>query len=133
MGSRKVKELENSFDQKATQQMIESQHKTITELCKLNDQYKSEIEHLKKLLSDGTPLLNLDPSQLKPEEIIAETQLNMLKEQSFNRTLTLEETKRVEIFHKILQSRYKNIQKDPQVEAMTADELIKALSSGDTQ
>lgn len=133
MVSRKTKELEESFDEAAMQQMIESQHKTITELCKLNEQYKSEIEHLKKLLTEGSSIINLDPSQLKPEEIIAETQLNMLKEASFNRSLTLEETKRVEIFHKILQARYKTAVKDPQVGAMTADELINLISEGDKQ
>lgn len=133
MVSRKTKELEESFDEAAMQQMIESQHKTITELCKLNEQYKLEIEHLKKLLTEGSSIINLDPSQLKPEEIIAETQLNMLKEASFNRSLTLEETKRVEIFHKILQTRYKTAVKDPQVGAMTADELMKLINEGDKQ
>lgn len=128
MANRKTKDISKDFDVNAAQQMIESQHKTINELCKLNEEYKEKITHLEKLLTENVSITTLDPAQLKPEEIIAETQLNLLKQASFNRALTLEETKRVEIFHKILQARYKTPVKDKEVTAMSVDELMKLVS-----
>lgn len=88
----------------------EAQHKTIIELSKKIKKLEDENNHLKKLLETSTPLIDSDKKDLiqsqsfltSDEETICVTQLNKLRDVSFERELTLEESRRVEIFSKIL-------------------------------
>lgn len=88
----------------------DAQQKTIIKLSKKNKELEDEVVHLKKLLESQTPLIATNPSAGLPaekflstdQEAICRMQLNKLKDVSFERELTLEEAKRVEIFSKIL-------------------------------
>lgn len=112
----------------------DAQTKTILELSKKLAKAEEEVKHLKKILEDSTPLLEeqkkdfLGYSPEDPKEkIIAEVQLNMLKEISFDRELTLEETKRVEIFSKILLNLRASKANEQEVPSKTLsnDDLLK--------
>lgn len=88
----------------------EAQQKTILKLSKKNKELEEEVSHLKKLLESQTPLVQTDPSVGLPaekfltsdQEAICRMELNKLKQSSFERELTLEEAKRVDIYSKIL-------------------------------
>lgn len=88
----------------------EAQQKTILKLSKKNKELEEEVAHLKKLLESQTSLVQTDPSVGLPaekfltsdQEAICRMELNKLKQSSFERELTLEEAKRVDIYSKIL-------------------------------
>jgi hypothetical protein len=88
----------------------EAQQKTILKLSKKNKELEEEVSHLKKLLESQTPLIQTDQSVGVPaekfltsdQEAICRMELNKLKQNSFDRELTLEEAKRVDIYSKIL-------------------------------
>jgi len=110
-----------------------AQQKTITELTKKNKQLNEEVKHLKKLLDSTVPVINPNKSPLielasNDEESIAREQLWRLKDISKERELTLEETKRVEIYSKILMA-IKETPKPIEVRKNISDaELIAALN-----
>lgn len=120
------------------QAFAEAQFKTIQELSK----------KAKRLEEENTKLLkqvdSLNPDNKKEEfdyskfltstdqETISKIQLNRLKEVSFDRELTLEEAKRVEIFTKILvtmDEKNKNI--PAQGKRLDDGELLKLLEVQD--
>jgi len=88
----------------------EAQQKTIIKLTKKNKELEDEVTHLKKLLestapviaTNNTPVIDTEKFLSSDQEAICRMQLNRLKEVSFERELTLEEAKRVEIFSKII-------------------------------
>lgn len=92
----------------------EAQQKTIIHLTRKIKTLEDENAHLKKLVEQTVPVIKpdnqpaLDPQQkgekflTSDQEAICRVQLNKLREISFDRELTLEEAKRVEIFSKIL-------------------------------
>lgn len=88
----------------------EAQQKTILKLTKKNKELEEEVVHLKKLLEttapviapDNAPAIQADKFLTTDQEAICRMQLNRLKEVSYERELTLEEAKRVEIFSKII-------------------------------
>lgn len=88
----------------------EAQQKTIIKLTKKNKELEEEVTHLKKLLESTTPVIatndvpviSTDKFLTTDQEAICRMQLNRLKEVSYERELTLEEAKRVEIFSKII-------------------------------
>lgn len=84
-----------------------AQQKTLIELTKKNKNYEEEIKHLKKLVEGAVPLISNKPKvdfSTSDEESIAREQLYRLKELSRERELNLEETKRYEIYSKMLSS-----------------------------
>jgi dsDNA-binding SOS-regulon protein len=116
----------------------EAQYQTILELSKKIQKLEEENSHLKQLLENSTPVLeeqkkellgfNLDASN---EEIIATIQLNKIKQISYDRELTLEETKKVEIFSKILAGLKSKTtkQEEAKPEALSNEDLMKLLSA----
>lgn len=114
----------------------EAQQKTIVKLSKKNKELEEEISHLKKLLessvpviaSDNAPVIQADKFLTSDQEAICRMQLNKLKEVSYDRELTLEEAKRVEIFSKILNV-LENSPKTIKVETKNLDnkELLSLL------
>lgn len=114
----------------------EAQQKTIVKLSKKNKDLEEEITHLKKLLessapvivSDNIPVIQTDKFLTSDQEAICRMQLNKLKEVSYERELTLEEAKRVEIFSKILNV-LENSPKTIKVETKNLDnkELLSLL------
>ena len=74
---------------------MESQFKTMLALQSENDALKAEIIHLKQLLISKDN--KFEPSN---EEAICQIQIEKLRDKAFQRELTLEETKRLEILVK---------------------------------
>jgi glutamyl/glutaminyl-tRNA synthetase len=119
------------------QAYAEAQTKTILELSRRLAKIEDEKKHLERLLADSTPLIEDQKKELlgysvtdPKEKVIAEVQLNMLKEISFERELTIEEAKRVDIFAKILMSfRQKGVEKEVPSKTMTNEELMALAES----
>lgn len=90
------------------QEFAQAQQKTIVQLSKKIQKLEDERDHLKQLLESSVPIIKTEgsPSVEKfltsSEEAICTMQLEKLRDISMERELTLEETRRVEIFSKIL-------------------------------
>lgn len=81
----------------------EKQFVALQEANKQIDKSKKEIEHLKKLLSDVIPSIEgTEKLKKSDEELICEMEIAKLYDQSTNRALTLEETKRLDLLVKNL-------------------------------
>jgi uncharacterized coiled-coil DUF342 family protein len=95
-------------DMTELQAFAEAQYRTIIELSKKINLLEEERDSLKKDLANSVSKDQLDtPSILQPsgsdEEIICRAELKKLREKSSGgEELTLEETKRVEIYTKLL-------------------------------
>jgi len=104
------KMLDEAKDLAELRVFSEAQQKTIMKLNKKNKELEDEIVHLKKLLETTAPVITTETNPVistekfltTDQEAICRMQLNRLKEVSFERELTLEEAKRVEIFSKII-------------------------------
>lgn len=127
-----------------------AQFKTITELSKKINNLEEENIHLKKLLADSTPVIGDGDRESVPsrrvvpmlhgitgggvqnpqfasddEEQIAVMELRRLRDIAIERSLTLEETKKAEVFFKMMQQ-IKNQPKTIVVETkkMSTEELL---------
>lgn len=85
-------------------EFAQAQHKTIVDLSKKIQELEKENSHLRELMQHKAAVitpLSLD-IEISNEELIALEQLKLLKERSSTRELTLEETRKVEIYTKII-------------------------------
>lgn len=104
------KMLEEVKDLSELRAFSEAQQKTILKLSKKNKELEEETVHLKKLIDSQAPLVKTDESVgllsekflSTDQEAICRMELNKLKQSSFERELTLEEAKRVDIYARIL-------------------------------
>lgn len=87
-------------DNQDLQEFCNSQQKLILDLTRKITLLESEKEHLKNLLETSIPVFTT--IEISDEEQIAREQLRRLNHISKDRELTLEESKRVDIFSKIL-------------------------------
>jgi len=89
------------------QAFSKAQQKTLIDITKKLKASEDEVKHLKKLLDGAVPVINA-PAKMNfatnDEESIAREQLYLLKQISSERQLDFEETKKVEIYTKILLS-----------------------------
>lgn len=116
-------ELQNAFD---------AQTMVLIKLQKKIKEIEEKNKHLETLLKNTNPIIvNLDEQGLD-EELIARSQLRMLRQLSQERELNTDEAKRTEIYHKILQN-LANKSKVIEVRAKNMDtkELAAALESDD--
>lgn len=93
---------------------IASQYKQIIQLSKKNKEAEDKISELSKRIRDNdkkevlangnisVPTVGPGVKVLDDAKTISQIQLKRLKDEAFDRELTLDETKRVEIFNKIL-------------------------------
>lgn len=90
-----INELQNYCDQ---------QFSTLQELTQQNQALKEKVAHLETLVQSTTDLKikEVTAVTITPEQLICEIQIEKLREKSFERELTLEETKRLEILIKSL-------------------------------
>lgn len=132
-----VKQFKTDVELRAYAQ---AQFATIIELNKKIESLKERNAHLEAVLESSTPLLQEQKKDFlgvgvdKPnEEIISEVQLNKLKELSFERPLTLEESRRVEIFSKILLNiRNSRVgKKDEGASTIPTDNILELISKED--
>lgn len=117
------------------QAFAKAQQKTLIDLTKKLKASEDKVKHLEKLVEGAVPLVN-PPAKIdfaaNDEESIAREQLYLLKRMSAERELNFEETKRVEIYSKILNS-LKGKAKDIEVpgKSLSIDQLTAALSDKD--
>lgn len=105
--------LNNCKNELEVRTFAKAQMKTLTTIMKQNAELKDEVEHLKKLVVNGAlPIISKDSSPLlveSPEIEIAKIEINKLKMRAMDSEgLMLEEAKKLEIYVKILSSRYKD-------------------------
>lgn len=109
--STSLDEMLKSFtDSVERDQFITQQHKTILELTKKIEKLQAKNKHLEDLLQEKTPALVGEYSPMikngaiieDHEENICRMELKKLHDTSLERQLTLEETRKVEIYTKLL-------------------------------
>jgi hypothetical protein len=126
---------------------VASQYKQIIQLSKKNKDLEEKNQGLIKQVreqskqeltlpkaSDGTIQVNPDMKVLDDAKTIAQIQLRMLKELSFDKELTLEEAKRVEIFNRILNDNEKDDKSSLKADAKVLKEtdLLKLVEGNGT-
>ena len=116
------------------QKYCNSQYELIIDLSKKINKLEDERDHLKKLLDEQKhPIIPQSNSKIDvfshvtDEEITCRMQLRMLKDISNERELTLEETKRFEIFTKVLMGIKSKEDKKPQLADMKEEDLLAML------
>lgn len=127
----KITDIADSFkDSSELQLTLAAQMKTLINLNKKIKQVQDENEHLKKLLTQTNPIVVSMDQQGMDEELISRSELRKLRQTSQERELSMEETKKVEIFSKILNT-LANKPKAIEVTAknMKSDELLTLLES----
>jgi len=117
------------------QAFAKAQQKTLIDLTKKLKASEDEIKHLKKLLEGAVPVINA-PAKVdfasNDEESIAREQLYLLKKISSERELNFEETKKVEIYSKILiaiKDKPKTI--EVQTRSLSNEELMAVLNASE--
>lgn len=122
----------------------EGQFKQILALSKKNRELEEKVNELNKKLKDQTKqeliqaannsqnLLTPDFKVLDDAKTISQVQLKTLKELAFERELTLEEAKRVEIFNRILNEEKKEDKKSLKADAkvLKEEDLLKLIENG---
>jgi hypothetical protein len=119
---------------KAQSKTIVSQSKEITQLQKQKEQLTEEVKRL------STEIITLKATggqaagqqfNTTSSETICVVQLAMLEQLSMNRELTLEESKKVELFSKVLRDeRGKSVKQEEDTPAkLSNEELLKAMAS----
>lgn len=117
-------------------EFAEAQNKVITDLSKKNAELKTEVDHLKSLLESASPLLPSDKTTHavsfinEDEENICRMEISKLRDISIQRHLTYEETKKLEIYNKILiQIRSTAKTLVPKTKEMKGDDLLAIVQS----
>lgn len=142
MNIEQLTEQFKSFDELKV--FTESQFKQILALSKKNRELEDKLAEINKKLktqekqeliqssNNSQNLLSPEFKVLDDAKTIAQVQLKMLKESSFDRELTLEEAKRVEIFNRILTDDRKDDKKTLKADAkiLKEDELLKLIENG---
>ncbi len=136
-----IEDMMKSFtDISELQSFCEQQHKTIMELTKKIDKLTEKKNHLETMLQQKTPVLVGEYSPIIQagtideayEENICKMELKKLHDLSLERVLTYEETKKVDIFSKLLLA----ISQKPKGQLIDTkkkgtDELLKLVSGDD--
>lgn len=120
------------------QEFASAQQKTIISLSKKIQRIEEERDHLKTLLESSVPLIKKEGEQsgerflTSSEEAICIMQLEKLRDISSARELTLEETRKVEVFSKVLNA-VRNAPKTIEIKnkQMTSEELLALVESDD--
>lgn len=106
----------------------------IVELQEQIESLKVENDHLKKLLENNIPLIDISTNDftlgISNERIICETQLANLRAAALVRDLTLEETRKFQAFVDVLE-KIKKAQPNPDIEIRKLPEadLLKVLEN----
>jgi len=94
---------------------------------------QEELAHVKSLLVDSVPIFEPDSSKLdkdsKDEEVIARIEIQKLRYEAMNRPLTFEESRKLEIYTKIL-SNIASRKKPPIIDVsnLSNDDLLEQLT-----
>ena len=108
--TKKIKELEEKNKQ------LSNSSKEINNLALVETQHTPPINKINLLMEDDA-------------KTIAQVQLRMLREQAFDRELTLEEVKKLDIFNKVLNVKEeKDKPIDVSVKKLSNEELLKQIN-----
>lgn len=119
-------------------EFAQAQQTTIVQLSKKLQRVEEERDHLKQLLESSVPIIKPEGAPLdnkfltSAEEAICAMQLEKLRDISLARELTLEETRRVEIFSKILAT-FRNVPKTIEIKSkqMKTEDLLALVENSD--
>lgn len=119
--------MEKFRDSAELQAFCNTQQSLIIKMGKQISELENEKNHLKRLLESSVPIFST--MVVSEEEQIAREQLRRLNEFSKTRELTLEETRKCEIFNKIMTS----VNSKPKViensaQSKSDSELLKLVS-----
>lgn len=121
---------------KEKQEFVEMQFGLNIALMKQIKSLEDEIKHLKDLLSSTTPLIGdiAVPVIITPEEALIDGQISILEERGRMHELTLEETKKLDLFIKnkrLIKEQSTTIEgkSKPVKGSLTTKELAKIASS----
>lgn len=122
-GTKNIESLEQDFSE--LQGYADTQFHTIKEMQNKISSLESENRSLRSMLNSTVPNLELT-HVISNEQLICETQIVYIKEAAITRPLTMEESKKFQIFVTVLEA-LKNTNKDDQwnTRMLTEDELIK--------
>lgn len=119
----------------------ESQFKQVMQLSKRNKELEEQLQEAKKASKDlvkkdfnNSPIL-LEAGNIKGQEdakLISQLQLKILRDYSFERELTTDEAKRVDIFNKILIDPSKEEEKPlkANIKIIKTEDLTSFISNG---
>lgn len=128
----KITEMADKFKEDSiSKETFDAQTTVLITLNKKLKHLEDENEHLKKLLKNSNPIIvSMDEAGLD-EELISRSELRKLRQVSQERELTMEETKKVEIYSKIM-ANIANKPKAIEVYAknLKSEELMSQLESG---
>lgn len=133
--------LKNCKSELELRTFAEAQGKTLMQLMKKNQALSEEIEELKKLVVNGAlPIISSsEQSSIQvgtDSEEIAKIEINKLKMRAMDsEPLMLEEAKKLEIYTKVLSSKYDEKQKksEREVKEISADSLLAVLEAPETK
>lgn len=127
-----INELNESFSD--LQSYSDAQFKTIVELNKQITQLKSENQNLRLMLDQNIPNIGMQITDIglgiTNEQLICETQILLLKNDAMLRPLTMEETRKLEIFSNVL-DKVKKGSKDPveiEVNKLSNNDLLQIVN-----
>ena len=129
--------LNNCKSELELRTFAQAQQKTLTTLMKKNKQLEDEITELKKLVVNGALPIISGPGQEilqvgTTEKEIAKRELHKLHQRSLDEEpLMLEEAKKLEIYTKVLSSKYDEKQKksEREVKEINSDDLLAIVES----
>lgn len=128
-----IKDLEENFN--SLQDHSDAQFKTIVQLQQKLFESESKNKHLLQMIQQNLPSLEFDNLNIvngvSNERLICETQITFLKERAVLGQLTLEETKKFDIFIKALDLLNKNVKDKDDIDAklLPINDLISIASS----
>lgn len=115
------------------QKYCDSQYQLIIDLSKKITNLENERDKLQRQLNEQIrPISTISPEEanLSDQEAICKQQLRLLRDMSADRDLTLEETKRVEIYTKLLTSlTVKEADKGPKATDLKSADLLSFLNT----
>lgn len=112
-----------------------AQGETLANQSRKMMEMKEEISHLKTLLAGAVPIIEIDPSTVdmtsRDEHVVAQIEIQKLRKYSMQRELTMEETKKLEIFTKVLSMTPPEKKKEVfDTKGMDTEALLKAIEGG---
>lgn len=126
-----TEQLSNKFIEEAKKQELkeycERQYKEIVHLLSLNKKLEEEVNHLKTLLVNGTQIIQA-PQIISNEEFICIKQIEELKKISDAMVLTLEDSKKLDTYVKVLRLiRAKSSEVKDILKNVNTEDLLKVV------
>jgi len=119
------------------QQYAMAQEQTILQISKKLQRIEEERDHLKQLLETSVPLIKTSPEGVQhfaenDTEYICNIEIGKLKQNSIVRELTLEESRKLDTYFKILtQIRSRPNLQEKEVKSLSNDDLLKLVENND--